>query len=355
MDNQFRKKPVVIEAVQWPGNKFDSTPPQWFQDAMYRTPGAPGFLMRWGDELIIDTLEGQMRAAPGDWIIQGIKGEIYPCKPDIFEATYERAITAGTPAKGGIDADAAFWTKAEAWANARPGKDGLKAGDALSAYVETYAAALAERAASNPASPTTGACAASPAPVAAIADDELSHKVLSAIYHACQRGGSPEQLHVAIMPDVRAALSSAPMAQAEPGNDEQVFDFKLELAELASAFRHAKMGEEARTAYEALFTFVMKSAATPAVPAAPSERDADQLNAAIQRAAGDLPAGHMIRVEVENGAGWVEWEDDEGFVQFVDSDEGSLAERVIAAIESANAHADSAAAPAAPIERENGQ
>ena len=39
--------------------------------------------------LSIDTLEGRMRADPGDWIIQGVKGEFYPCKPDIFEATYE--------------------------------------------------------------------------------------------------------------------------------------------------------------------------------------------------------------------------------------------------------------------------
>lgn len=58
---KFRKKPVVIEAEQWWGH----------------SPAA------------IETLEGTMYASPGDWIITGIKGERYPCKPDIFEATYE--------------------------------------------------------------------------------------------------------------------------------------------------------------------------------------------------------------------------------------------------------------------------
>ena len=58
---KFRKKPVVVEAWQWNG---------------------PGYLS-------IPTLEGLMSANPGDWIITGIKGERYPCKPDIFAATYE--------------------------------------------------------------------------------------------------------------------------------------------------------------------------------------------------------------------------------------------------------------------------
>ena len=44
-----------------------------------------------GDHLLIETLEGKMRADVGDWIIKGVKGEFYPCKPDIFEATYELA------------------------------------------------------------------------------------------------------------------------------------------------------------------------------------------------------------------------------------------------------------------------
>ncbi len=56
---KFRKKPVIIEA--------------------YKT----------NEELMIQTLEGKMKASPGDWIITGVHGEKYPCKPDIFEKTYE--------------------------------------------------------------------------------------------------------------------------------------------------------------------------------------------------------------------------------------------------------------------------
>lgn len=92
--NQFRKKPVVIEAIQWPGTKFDAPIPVWAREALNALPGSVGFMMRVGDEIIIDTLEGQMRASPGDWIIRGIKGELYPCKPDIFAATYDVAAPA---------------------------------------------------------------------------------------------------------------------------------------------------------------------------------------------------------------------------------------------------------------------
>ncbi len=95
---QYRKKPVVIEAIQWPGTKFEITPPQWFRDALYAEPGAPGFVMRIGDRIVIETLEGQVWAQPGDWIIRGVKGELYPCKPDIFAATYEPAALVAQPA-----------------------------------------------------------------------------------------------------------------------------------------------------------------------------------------------------------------------------------------------------------------
>ena len=71
---KFRKKPVVIEATQW------------FKDgdheAVIRSMDFEG--CGW-----IETLEGGHIVSPGDWIITGIKGEQYPCKPDIFEATYE--------------------------------------------------------------------------------------------------------------------------------------------------------------------------------------------------------------------------------------------------------------------------
>lgn len=85
---KFRKKPVVIEAWQIPeyGQARESAPP-WLMEAIFadRVKMEPGKGGCW-----IVTLEGDMRGDVGDWIIQGVKGELYPCKPDIFEATYER-------------------------------------------------------------------------------------------------------------------------------------------------------------------------------------------------------------------------------------------------------------------------
>lgn len=80
---KFKKKPVVIEAVNWDGKKLESVP-VWLADAFKDEK-----LIRLGDTVNITTLEGTMTASPGDWIIQGVNGEIYPCKPDIFEKTYE--------------------------------------------------------------------------------------------------------------------------------------------------------------------------------------------------------------------------------------------------------------------------
>lgn len=86
---QYRKKPVVIEAVQIAGRFWW---PDWLHDAVSRkeviTHGCGKFAD--GPRYVeILTLEGVMRADDGDWIIRGVKGELYPCKPDIFEATYE--------------------------------------------------------------------------------------------------------------------------------------------------------------------------------------------------------------------------------------------------------------------------
>jgi hypothetical protein len=82
---KFRKKPVVIEAVQWLNRKIVCPPgPLWFVEAEERDQ-----IQLAGDVLYIKTLEGEMRADIGDWIIRGVKGEIYPCKPDIFTATYD--------------------------------------------------------------------------------------------------------------------------------------------------------------------------------------------------------------------------------------------------------------------------
>ena len=76
---KFRKKPVVIEAEQWfPGKPVDGVIES---DPDSTTQFAP----------FVETLEGPLNVSPGDWIITGIKGEKYPCKPDIFEATYESA------------------------------------------------------------------------------------------------------------------------------------------------------------------------------------------------------------------------------------------------------------------------
>lgn len=97
---KFRKKPVVIEAHQW--HKNGDHPDDGDLDIegkvvrYFRHPEIPDkticdqcesimFIHGW-----VDTLEGGHRVCPGDWIITGIKGEQYPCKPDIFEATYER-------------------------------------------------------------------------------------------------------------------------------------------------------------------------------------------------------------------------------------------------------------------------
>lgn len=79
---RYRKKPVEIEAVQ---NLPAANMSSWLQmafDTRRCVPLPDG-------SVSIETLEGKMIAAPGDFIIRGITGEIYPCKPDIFHATYE--------------------------------------------------------------------------------------------------------------------------------------------------------------------------------------------------------------------------------------------------------------------------
>lgn len=90
MDNElkWRKKPVVIEAFRWTGGPDQTEDPDWINApgvAFFENAGTPQCVMK------INTLEGVMTAQQGDWIIRGVKGEVYPCKPDIFEATYEPA------------------------------------------------------------------------------------------------------------------------------------------------------------------------------------------------------------------------------------------------------------------------
>lgn len=86
---KFRKKPVVIEAIQWNGAGLQLPLPDWLVAALHKDAPESGAIIRDGNSLNIYTLEGCMRAAPDDWVICGIKGELYPCKPDIFSATYE--------------------------------------------------------------------------------------------------------------------------------------------------------------------------------------------------------------------------------------------------------------------------
>ncbi len=79
---KFRKKPVVIEAMQFMGYSSGKKIHQWSRNKVFYGP----LTRRWK----IETLEGTLLLRDGDWIIRGIRGEFYPCKPDIFEVTYER-------------------------------------------------------------------------------------------------------------------------------------------------------------------------------------------------------------------------------------------------------------------------
>ena len=92
MIRKFKKKPVIIEAIQY--NNLNREEIETFvgkklsqeletETAYLAGKGSPKF------SIIIETLEGNMKAMPNDWIIKGLKGEFYPCKPDIFEMTYE--------------------------------------------------------------------------------------------------------------------------------------------------------------------------------------------------------------------------------------------------------------------------
>ena len=86
---KFRKNPVVIEAIQWDGTLSGSTQIEFAFPRMNTTGKTSNSISNAVDYWCIWTLEGQHRVSPGDWIIKGVKGEFYPCKPDIFEATYE--------------------------------------------------------------------------------------------------------------------------------------------------------------------------------------------------------------------------------------------------------------------------
>lgn len=98
----YKKKPVIIQASQWfppEDDRHDASmlsnrqghlvdPPDYLQEGdLFASPqiNTPGF----PSSYFVKTLEGNMKVSPGDFIITGVKGEKYPCKPDIFEMTYE--------------------------------------------------------------------------------------------------------------------------------------------------------------------------------------------------------------------------------------------------------------------------
>ena len=85
---KYRKKPVTIDAIQWDGSAESATP-------IIDWAISGGARVQWSTEtpqrLQIETLEGTMSVDPGEFIIKGVKGEFYPCKPEIFAATYESA------------------------------------------------------------------------------------------------------------------------------------------------------------------------------------------------------------------------------------------------------------------------
>jgi len=85
---KFRKRPVVVEAEQW-------FPGRTIKGVSMKLCDLPPTAAEWpcgvGEHPVIETLEGELHVSSGDWIITGVRGERYPCKPDIFAATYEPA------------------------------------------------------------------------------------------------------------------------------------------------------------------------------------------------------------------------------------------------------------------------
>lgn len=85
---RFKKRPVIVECIQFIGGESDL--PRIINWLSQQKANIGGWIFH-GTDITIPTLEGNMKASPGDWIIRGVNGEFYPCKPDIFEKTYEPA------------------------------------------------------------------------------------------------------------------------------------------------------------------------------------------------------------------------------------------------------------------------
>ena len=90
MDFRWTKKPIVVEAFQWTGDVNQLGEPEWIVEAMYQDLVNITHDDYGNPILLILTLEGEMMAKQGDYIIKGIKGELYPCDEEIFLASYER-------------------------------------------------------------------------------------------------------------------------------------------------------------------------------------------------------------------------------------------------------------------------
>lgn len=86
---KYRKKPVVVDAWKIVPITIDSKIPVWLFNAIFSTHEVSEDTDGGEDDYVINTLEGRMHAKKGDYIVRGVQGEIYSCKPDIFEATYE--------------------------------------------------------------------------------------------------------------------------------------------------------------------------------------------------------------------------------------------------------------------------
>lgn len=84
---KYRKRPIVIEAIQWNGINLEEL--KWFMKEQFKDVTVSELSF----ELQIPTLEGTMTVSIGDYIIRGVNGEYYPCKPDIFQKTYESEVS----------------------------------------------------------------------------------------------------------------------------------------------------------------------------------------------------------------------------------------------------------------------
>lgn len=99
---KYTKKPVTIDAIEWTGHNFDD---------IIEFDGNERVYLRMGT-LCIETLEGDMKATIGDYIIKGVDGELYPCKPEIFKKTYEECIVVEE-----LASDDMFYSEGELWNN----------------------------------------------------------------------------------------------------------------------------------------------------------------------------------------------------------------------------------------------